>query len=331
MDELKECLRKNQYKYVFQVETPPKPRLHKGIFDEGHSETAVLVLSDMHLGKVIDPDESNGLNKYNTPIAANRLYAVIEKFKRILRGHQAMYNIEKIWVPILGDMMNGSIHPDMVLTNDLMDIPATVLAARLLIIAILELRTLGIPIEIDCVVGNHPRLLAKMTARKQAHLSYDWIIYQMIAQYFEKDPSITVRVHKGQFGVVELMGHRIVVEHGHMADVKTLQERVRNMFDNAMYRNATGLKGESVSLVVIGDKHRDQMVHGAIVNASLCGGDEYGVFLRLEPVPAVQQMFGISKKKPVTFHYGLDVTDVVSEAPDNHMSKYAIDFMRENQ
>lgn len=330
IDEFKATLRKSQHRFAFEPTRLEKPRKHNTLFDPDHSEIAALTLSDWHGGAKISLEESSGLNKYGSIIMANRAYAVIEKFKRIFRGHQTMYNIEKIWLPILGDMINGSIHPELVLTNDLLDVPAAVLVARLLIIAILELLTLGVPIEADCIVGNHPRLLAKMPSKKQAHMSYDWLIYTMVAQYFESYSNVTIRIHPGQFGLVTHKGHRYIVEHGYGASTDTLPARLREMFDSPVYRAATGMEGTSIDCVVNGDKHKALSTPNHKQNGALCGSDEYGMSLRLKPIPAIQQMFGISQRQVTTFHYDLDVTSIISENADNPMSEYATQFMQQN-
>jgi hypothetical protein len=102
------------------------------------------------------------------------------------------------------------------------------------------------------------------------------------------------------------------------------------LFDSPVYRAATGLEGTSLDLVIIGDKHKDEVKNGFVLNGALCGSDEYGMCLRLKPIPAVQQMFGICKKQPITFHYPLNVTAIRSDSADNPMSEYAIQFMQNN-
>lgn len=320
----------NHFKFVPTKHPAVKAKGAPSVFEKDHSEIAALVLSDWHGSETVRPSESNGVNAYNSVIMSNRVHAIIDKFKRIVRGHQAMYTIEKIWVMVLGDMINGSIHPELVLTNDLLDVPAAILVSRLLILAILELKTLGLPIELDCTVGNHPRLLAKMPAKRQAHLSYDWLIYTMVEQYFETDSQVTVRVHTGQFGLVQQFNHRFIVEHGYGAKDENLADRLRKMFDSPVYRRATGTEGTAIDCVVIGDKHQAKVGEGYIVNGCLSGSNEYGMSLRLAPIGAIQQMFGISRSHVRTFHYELDATDIVSETVDNPMSEYATGFMQEH-
>jgi hypothetical protein len=70
-------------------------------------------------------------------------------------------------------MINGSIHADLAYTNDLIDPAAMILCARLMDMGIQELKTLGLPIKIKCVVGNHPRLTNNMPTKRQGHQSMD--------------------------------------------------------------------------------------------------------------------------------------------------------------
>jgi hypothetical protein len=200
-----------------------------------------------------------------------------------------------------------------------------------LIMAIVELKTLGLPIEIDCVVGNHPRLVPTMPSKRQAQLSLDWAVYKYLETKFEDDDQITIRIHPGQFGIVKHYDHRYVLEHGYQAKPgDALTERIRKMFDSPIFREATGLTGSSADMVIIGDKHRPESGTGYLVNGSLVGQGEYGVMLRLDPIPAVQWMFGLSKSHPTTFMYPLDVTSITSDEIDNPFSEYATQFMLEH-
>lgn len=319
------------FRPVLRPKSYAKPRRTTSVFNKDHSEVAALVLSDWHASETVRYEESNGVNRYNSRVMSNRVEAVIEKFKRIVRGHQSMYTVEKVWLLMLGDMIHGSIHPENILTNDLLDIPAAILVARLLIMAVTDLKSLGIPIEADCTVGNHPRTLVKMPTKRQAHTSFDWVVYTMLEQHFANDSQVNIRVHTGQFGIVDQLGHRCVVEHGYGATgQQDMVARVRAMFDSPVYRNATGMTGTSVDYLVIGDKHRAQFGEGYMVNGCLSGSNELGTAWRLAPIGAIQQMFGISKSKIPTWCYPLDVSDVQSEGPDNDYSIYTNSFMEQH-
>jgi len=340
IDELREFLAADKTFNAFlfsPTATPHHKPIAESVFDKEHSEIAGLVVSDIQLGETITLEQTNGMNKFNSVIAANRMYKLVEKFKRIVRGHQAMYKINKIWLLLLGDIINGSIHDEFILTNDLLDIPATVLASRLIIMLIYELLELGLPIEIDTIVGNHGRTLTKMPAKRQAHTSFDWIVYVMVQEHFaakaEYKDRVKIRIHTGKFGFVEQFGHRIVIEHGYGAasgKEDELQSRIRDIFDSPVYRKATGLKGTAVDFIIIGDKHNFKLGERYLVNGCLPGSNEFGLELRMPSIGAIQTMFGISRHRIPSWTYPLDVADVLSEKAENGLSTYAKQFMAEH-
>lgn len=327
---LTEELKRKPFNVNFYPKSKPKPPT-KPIFDSKHEETACLVLSDWHLGETVQPLEINGMNKHNTVILSNKLYDIVKKFITIIRGHQIMYNISNIWIPVIGDMISGSIHPELILTNDLLDIPATILASRLIILCINEIKTLGIPIKLDCVVGNHPRTSLKMPTKQQAHTNYDWLVYTMVQDYFRDDKLVEVNVHLSQFAIVECYSHRIIIEHGYgvkSAQVSKLPASIRGIFDSHIYREATGLVGTALDYVIIGDKHQYEIGNGYMVNGTLVGSSELTTSWRLAPLPSSQMMFGLSKSHIPTYVYPLDVTTMILEEGTNPFSKYTKEFMK---
>lgn len=333
IEELRECSNTPE---PFSISPVPQAKL-KSLsvppVSKGHVETAVAMLSDWHVSEVVREEESNSINHYNSMIASNRVWELAQTIKQILGLHLSMYKLNKLWLPILGDMINGSIHPELVMTNDLTDPAATVLAARLLQMLVIELKVLGLKIEADCVVGNHPRLLAKMPTKRQAHLSYDWIVYEMLADMFKDDDQVDIRIHTGQIGIVEQFGHRYVIEHG--IDVSSgkegdIENRLRALFDDPVYRRATGLTGSSFDMVLQGNMHKPKFLERTIINGCLTGQNELGMGWRLAPIKAVQQMFGISKNHATTWHYPLDITDCKSEKAENPFSEYTRFYMKRN-
>jgi hypothetical protein len=91
-------------------------------------------------------------------IGSNRLFEIVQKFKRIVQMHRALYKIDKIVLLVLGDMISGSIHEEFLWSNDLPDMAAQILGARLLRMVIEEIKSLGIHIEIHCIHWPFPTL-----------------------------------------------------------------------------------------------------------------------------------------------------------------------------
>lgn len=316
--------------YDYKPLVLPKAKVPVRLFPTDHFEYAALMWSDWHVSERVRKTDTNEINEYSSPIAATRLWEVVQKNKKIIRYHQSMYPINKIWIVVLGDMINGTIHPELALTNDLTDPAATVLAARLLEMMIEEIKSLGIPVEVDCVVGNHPRLFPKMPTKRQAHTSYDWVVYESVGNVYRKDEQVTFRVHTGQLAMVEQLGFKYLVEHG--IDVKNgseeaFEDRIRALFDDPTYRQATGLQGASFDQILIGNLHKAKFLERTIVNGALTGQNELGMSWRLKPIRAQQLMFGISPKHVRTWQYAVDVTHVQKPATDNPLGHFAKWYM----
>jgi hypothetical protein len=261
------------------------------------------------------------------------VWDVVQTTKQIVTLHQGLFKVDWFWLMLLGDMINGSIHPELALTNDLTDPAATVLAARLIQMGIEELKTLGLKIEADCIVGNHPRLTLKMPTKRIAHQSLDWVVYEIVKNYFRKDDQVKINVHTGQMGMREVYGHRYIFEHG--MDVKSggeegFEDRVRALFDDGIYRKATGMKGTAFDMLCIGNMHKPKVLERVMVNGSLTGQNELGMSWRLKPIKAQQFLWGISEKHVRTGHWAIDVTDIRSEKSTNPFSEYAAWFMKKN-
>ena len=296
-----------------------------------HTEVAVKAVSDLHLTEVVNQDECNGINKYNVMIAAKRLWKDVQASEKILKIHGSVYTIEKVVALVLGDMISGTIHPEQITTNELSDPAAVILCARLMAIYFRELSKLGIPIELECIHGNHPRMSAKMPTKKQAHTNLDWLIYEMLKTDLERD-GIVVNVHKSQMALKKIYNHTYAFEHGigvASGKEEDFEDRVRAMFDDPVYRKATGHTGASFDQLVIGNMHKPKFLERTVVNAAYVGQNELGQSWRLKPISPKQLMWGVSKDHPRTWEYMIDV-DTISEKADNPISDYAAWFLRNN-
>lgn len=293
-------------------------------------EIAVVPSSDLHLSETVRPDDANGVNVYNTIIAANRLWEHAQKVKSIMARHMSLYTIQQIWVPLLGDVISGTVHEEFVPTNDLSDPAAVILGARLCAMFLQELRGLGIPVKVDCVHGNHARLTPKMPTKRQARTNMDWQIYEILADRFRTDDQIEINITTSQIGLRKLFDWNYLFEHGvgvRNGKEEDFEDRLRALFDDPVYRQATGYSGASFDQVVIGNLHKPKFLERTVVNGSYIGQNELGQSWRLKPIRAQQLMWGVSKRHPRTWQYQLDLTDIKSESADNPFSEYAAWFM----
>jgi hypothetical protein len=311
---------------------------------EGHSEDAVLVISDTHFGDRIRKGDTSGFPEFDLTIAGNRFGYIIGKAKKILGLHRAMYPIKRLYVPILGDIGNGDLH-DAPKSNVLFIAPQIHFSYHMLRFAIEDLLTLrdeGIVEEIVLLfsVGNHMRMAEdlKMPTKLQAMRTFDWLIYQFVIERFKNEPGVTIHETMSPFIFENIRGHRYGFNHGMEVGYKNSPEaqaksissfinHTRALFDSPVYRAHAGLEGATFDRFVIGDIHVPVSFPRLLSNGSLNGQNELGVNWGLEVIPAGQWLFGVSDKQIQTWQYFIDCTHVQREEADsNGYGKFAEEY-----
>jgi len=311
---------------------------------EGHTEDAVLVISDTHFGDVIRREDTSGFPEYDLEIAANRFGYIAKKAKMILGLHRAMYPIKNLYIPILGDIGNGDLH-DAPKSNQLF-IPAQIHFSyhmlRFLLEDMQQLISTGVIEKIVLLfsVGNHMRMAEDklMPTKFQAQRTFDWLIYQMIIDRFKNAKGFEIHETMSPFIFENIRGHRYSFNHGMEVGYKNNPEsqaksmsafvnHVRALFDSPVYRKQAGLEGATFDRFVIGDIHVPTSFPRLLSNGSLNGQNELGVNWGLEVIPAGQWMFGVSDKQIQTWQYFLDCTAVQRENPNGYC-EFAKDYAK---
>lgn len=321
---------KSEDKFTF---SPEKIALPKGK-DNRHVEIACCALSDLHLCETVRRDDSCGINEFNSMICANRLHEYAESIVSILSRHSNMYKFKSMWIPMLGDMISGSIHLDQQMYNDLSDPASVILGSRLVYMFLKKVGALGLPVTIDAIHGNHPRTTVKMPTKRQAATNLDWQLYEVVKDKLEGDTQFDMTITTSQIGMRKLFDWRYVFEHGigvSNGGEEALEGRIRNMFDDPIYRAATGLTGTTFDQLLIGNTHRIQFLERSITNGNFVGQNELGVSWRLKPITASQAMWGVSQKRVKTWQYIADMTNVCSSKVENPFSEYTAWFMKRHR
>lgn len=316
----------------------------------GHTEDAVLLLSDTHFGDRIRRGDTSGFPEFDLVIAGNRWGYTIGKAKQCLALHRAMYPIKKLIVWIGGDIGNGVLH-DAPQSNELF-VPAQVhFSYHMFKFAIEDLLTLTKPdengnvvveeIELLFTVGNHMRMDEKMPTKLQAQRTFDWLIYQMLIDRFEHNPKVHITKDMAPYIFHNIRGHRYMFAHGMQvgyrnspdAQCKSMSQfidRARALFDSPEWRRANNLQNETFSRICIGDIHVPVSFPRLKSNGSLNGQNELGVNWTLEPIPAGMQLFGVADKHQETWQYFLECTHIQKKAEDfNKYGTFAADYARE--
>lgn len=314
---------------------------------DGHSEDAVLLLSDTHYGDRIRREDTSGFPEFDLTIAGNRTGFIAKKTKQVLTLHRAMYPIKRLVVWIGGDIGNGDLH-DAPQSNELF-LPAQVhFSYHMLKFVIEDLLELTVPdekgnsvieeITLLFTVGNHMRMDEKMPTKLQAQRTLDWLIYQWLIERFTGVPKVTIRQEMSPYIFESIRGHRHLFAHGMQVGYKNSPDaqcksmgafinNVRALFDSPEWRRKHGLRGETFARACIGDIHVPVSFPRLLSNGSLNGQNELGVNWMLEPIPAGQQLFGVADKHMETWKYFLECSHIQKEKGDyNAYGEFARDY-----
>jgi len=110
----------------------------------------LVILSDFHIGANYD----SFIGKYNTDIAKKRLQKLLEEVIKIQKRH----NSEKCHISLTGDLINGSIHKSIQITNSEDVISQIKIATELICGFAYECSKYFKDVNIYSVVGNHSRI-----------------------------------------------------------------------------------------------------------------------------------------------------------------------------
>lgn len=113
----------------------------------------LVILSDLHIGQTFNTP----FGKYNTDIAKDRLCKYLTEIIQIQKRH----NSEECWVSIQGDLISGSIHSTLAVTNRENVIEQIKIATEYITSFITELSKHFITVHVSNVSGNHSRIIQK--------------------------------------------------------------------------------------------------------------------------------------------------------------------------
>jgi hypothetical protein len=254
-----------------------------------------------------------------------------------------------------GDMGNGDLH-DAPLSNNLFVGPQVVFTfdmARMSIEDMLELTEVnkfGLRVLEKLVLcftcGNHMReSTAKfMPMKYQAQRTFDWVIYQMLIRHFSQPQyADRVEIHESMSPYIfeNIRGHRYGFAHGMQVGYKNSPDNqcrsmdeflklARGLFDSPEFRRLNGLDGASFARFCIGDIHVPVSFPRIKSNGSINGQNELGVNWGLEPIPAGQQIFGVTEKHVESWAYFLECSHIQKAPEDwNRYGHYAAEFERQ--
>lgn len=238
----------------------------------------VLLLSDLHWGEVVDPQQIGGVNKFNLTIAQKRLKHTVHTAVELCRILDSNMRYDGIVVPLAGDNCSGDIHEELQATNELPTIPTILDLATHLEAAIGMLADVFGKVYLPCVTGNHGRNTRKVWAKDRTRTSFDWLLYKLLQRAFQNDERVTLSIADGPDQPFTVNGRRYLLTHG---------DRLGSGGDGMIgflgpvtrgdhkRRTRQQQVGQPYDTMICGHWHQYVHTQRLIVNGSLKGYDEY--------------------------------------------------------
>lgn len=275
-----EAIRQEIFGLAAHTCKPPAWLNGKGIH-LGERGGPCAMLSDIHYGEVIDPDQVGGVNKYNKDIAKQRIKRWADVTIDLCFNHMGRANVAYPGIVLCfgGDMIGGDIHEELAETNDRTPHQSVHDLTDILGGAIETMAGKFGRVFVAGVVGNHGRSTRKPRAKNRVFTNYDWSIYCNLERDFRKDKRIQIMVPSESDAHFTVFGHRYLLTHGDSLGVKggdgiigALGPIMRGSLKTS---RSEAQIGRDYDTLVIGHWHQYLTLPGLIVNNSVKGYDEY--------------------------------------------------------
>jgi len=251
----------------------------------------LVILSDLHIGQCF----SSIWGEYNSTIAEKRLNQLLHEVVKIGRRH----NSEKVYVSIQGDLISGSIHKALAITNRENVIEQIKLASELITSFCYELSKYFNKVLISNVSGNHSRIDKKEDALHDERL--DDLISWIVESSLKHIDNVTVLHRNLDNGIsdMNIRGKSYVAVHG---DYDT--------FTKSGVANLVLMLGFAPYAVTFGHMHTCavdecngiKMIRGGSLAGS---GDSYTIEKRLSGKPS--QMVCVCSDNGVEAYYTVEL------------------------
>lgn len=257
---------------------------------------SIMALSDIHLEEKVDSATVNGLNEYNPDIARD---SVMKFFRNGLRLHQIFQHdikINTILLAILGDIISGYIHEELMEDNYLSPTQATLLGMDVISSGINALlKGSKAKLIIPCVPGNHGRTTERMRVSTSYKNSYEWMMYHLLAREFKNNERVEFIIENGYMTYVDVLGYTLRLHHGNAIKY---QDGIGGITVPVNKAIAQWDKERRAYLDVFGHFHTEMLDVGKFVsNGSIIGYSPYAIKIRAPYQKPMQSFFLIDKKR----------------------------------
>lgn len=184
--------------------------------DPGRVGKSVILglVTDLHMGEVIDPDEIQGINAFNPDVAYERMRRYFKAAVHVGTRWSSDTECQGFMLVLGGDLISGDIHDELKETNALTSHEQVDAASACIAAGVDALLEAYPNIHIVSVPGNHGRNTRKPTAKLAARTSYDMVVAKRLRDHFSDDPRVSHQFGRSVDQTVPVFGRSVFVTHG---------------------------------------------------------------------------------------------------------------------
>lgn len=203
-----------QVQHYLRIDQPY--RFQPTIYQPGLKHvSAVIMLGDWHIGEVIEANEIEGVNAYDYEIAKRRIFEIVEDFLKWTKTQRAGYVIDELHVFCVADWISGTIHEELLVTNEFPAIIQAVRAGQLLgeVFRIFDANFKKVTAW-EIAADNHGRLTRKPPMKHRADDNYSQATYAISNEVALKCKHLQTKLLPGVKAVVPVQGFKFLITHG---------------------------------------------------------------------------------------------------------------------
>lgn len=244
----------------------------------GHPMSAVAVFSDWHIGEVIRPSEVEGFNSFSWEIAQKRMYYFGKKFTDWITVQQSVGCIDELVVVVVGDMISGDLHHELVAHNEFPSPEQAIRAGCLLSKTVAELAPHFKKVRVEfIVIDNHSRLTRKMQFKGGGDNSFGNVVGFVAKERLRSHHNVEFNLHKSIQEIVEVRGRKYLCGHG--ATIKGFAGIPWYGVERKVAKEAKArrrmVQDKSFDKLILGHYHTPILTPDFMMNGSLSGTSEY--------------------------------------------------------
>lgn len=254
--------------------------------------TPVTIASDWHVGEVVTLEETLGRNAYDLKEAKRRAANFWDNVLWLRDDAKRTQTCRDHVLNLNGDMISGSIHPELLSTNEVELVEQVSIAASLIRPGIEALAADSRQLFVICTHGNHGRVTEKSRIKTGWANSLETMLYRLLrAELASKLPNVEWIIPRAEGAAIDVHDYRLQAQHG-------TQIRSQGGIGGILVPlNRWATRANCAHYYLFGHFHQAECFGKVVVNGSLIGESAYSKWLGLDYREPEQVNFMIDARR----------------------------------